>query len=175
MLLLGALVAAFALSRPTEGRHLSPLGVQEMKEVLVAPAFSLPNLSDHRVSLTGFRGKLVLLNFWATWCPPCVAEMPVLEKLHQDLGARGFAVVAVSIDTQGKKLVAPFWEKSGLTLPSLLDTSGEVATRYGVRALPTSFLINARGEIIGRILGPREWDSDQARTALRRLLNGAGD
>jgi peroxiredoxin len=148
------------------------LGVQELRETLVAPVFSLPSLSDRPVSLTEFRGSVVLLNFWATWCPPCIAEMPDLEKLHRELKEHGFVLVAISIDTGGKKAVAPFWEKTGLTFPSLLDGSGEVATRYGVRSLPTSFLINPRGEIIGRILGPRDWHSEQARTVLRTLLSG---
>jgi peroxiredoxin len=154
---------------PGEGRHLSALGVQEFRDPLLAPVFSLPTLSQQSVNLREFRGSLVLLNFWATWCPPCVAEMPEFEKLYQELKPGRFVVLAVSIDTQGQKVVAPFWEKAGLTFPALLDPSGEVATRYGVRSLPTSFLINPDGEIIARILGPREWP-DRARTVLGTLL-----
>jgi peroxiredoxin len=167
---LAALLAVLLVAVPAEGRHLSPLGVQELKEPLVAPVFTLPTLSHHTVNLREFHGSLVLLVFWATWCPPCVAEMPELERLSRDLKAQGLVIMAVSIDTQGKKVVAPFWEKTGLTFPSLLDPSGEVATRYGVRALPTSFLINPKGEIIARILGPREWNSEKARAVLWSLV-----
>ncbi|MBI2460140.1 MAG: TlpA family protein disulfide reductase [Candidatus Rokubacteria bacterium] len=168
-LLLG-LSLVLTLSGPAEGRHLSALGIQELRETLVAPVFALPNLADQPVTLTEFRGKLVLLNFWATWCPPCVAEMPDLERLYREFKAEGFVIVAVSIDTQGKKVVAPFWEKTGLTFPSLLDTSGEVATRYGVRVLPASFLISPEGEIIARILGPRDWHGEKARAIFKDLL-----
>jgi len=155
---------------PAEGRHLSGLGIQELRETLVAPVFTLPNLADQPVKLTEFRGKLVLLNFWATWCPPCVAEMPDLERLYREFNGDGLAIVAVSIDTQGKKVVLPFWEKTGLTFPSLLDPSGEVATRYGVRVLPASFLISREGEIIARILGPRDWHGEKARAIFKELL-----
>lgn len=159
-------------SLPAEARHLAPLGVQELTEKLVAPAFVLPTTSGHPTSLKEFRGSLVLLNFWATWCPPCVAEMPDLEKLYREFKAEGLVIVAVSIDTEGGKAVAPFWEKMGLTFPSLLDPSREVATRYGAWALPTSFLISPEGDVIARIPGPRDWHTDRARAVFKNLLPG---
>jgi peroxiredoxin len=171
-LIAAALVGALA-GGPAEGRHLSPLGVQELRERLVAPAFTLPTVSRGTLGLRELRGQVVFLNFWATWCPPCVAELPHFEKLQRELGAQGLVFVSVSVDTQGEKVVAPFWEQRGLSFHSLLDPSGAVATRYGVRALPTSFLIGRDGEIIARILGPRHWDSDTARAVLRNLLEGA--
>lgn len=164
---------ALTVPVPGEGRHLAALGVQELKEPLVAPVFTLPTLAHQTVNLREFRGSLVLLNFWATWCPPCVAEMPDIERLYRELKEHRFVVVAVSLDIQGKKVVSPLWEKAGLTFPSLLDPSGEVATRYGVRSLPTSFLINPEGEIFARILGPREWHSEKARVIFKALLPGA--
>lgn len=168
-----ALLAALLAVVPAEGRHLSGLGVQELKERLVAPTFALPTTSGHTISLREFRGRVVLLNFWATWCPPCVAEMSDLEKLYREFHTAGLVIVAVSIDTEGGKVVAPFWEKMGLTFPSLLDPSREVATRYGAWALPTSFLINPEGEVIARIPGPREWHSDKARAVFKNLLQQA--
>ncbi len=160
-------------SLPAEARHLAPLGGQELKERLVAPTFALPTTSGHTISLREFRGRVVLLNFWATWCPPCVAEMSDLEKLYREFNAAGLVIVAVSIDVEGQKIVAPFWERTGLTFPSLLDPSREVATRYGAWALPTSFLINPEGEVIARIPGPREWHSDKARAVFKNLLHQA--
>ena len=169
-LTVAALLAALIAAVPAEGRHLSGLGVQELKERLVAPIFALPATSGHTISLREFRGRHVLLNFWATWCPPCVAEMPDLEKVYREFKAEGLVIVAVSIDIEGQKVVAPFWEKTGFTFPSLLDPSREVATRYGAWALPTSFLINPEGEVIARIPGPREWHSDRARAVFKTLL-----
>ena len=165
-----ALLVVLLATVPAEGRHLSGLGVQELKERLVAPGFVLPTTSGHPTSLKEFRGSLVLLNFWATWCPPCVAEMPDLERLHREFKAEGLVIVAVSIDTEGGKVVAPFWEKMGLTFPSLLDPSREVATRYGAWALPTSFLISPEGDVIARIPGPRDWHTDRARAVFKNLL-----
>ena len=89
-----------------------------------APDFSLPNLDNQMVSLSDFKGKVVLLNIWATWCPPCVEEMPSMEKLYQTLKGEGLEILAVSIDTDGVESVAPFMEKHQLNFPALTDTQG---------------------------------------------------
>lgn len=111
-----------------------------------APDFSLATLKGARVSLAGLRGKVVLLDFWAQWCEPCKKELPELDKLQKELGARGFVVVAVNIDKQkdnAQKLVASL----GLSLDPALDPSGQVAGTYDLPKMPTSFLIDKKGTV----------------------------
>jgi peroxiredoxin len=111
-------------------------------------------LADHR-------GKVVLINFWATWCPPCLEEMPALERLWQRQKGGGFVLVAVSLDSN-TSLVRPFVTERGLTFPVALDPRLEVANAYGVRALPTTVLIDRQGTVRALALGPRVWDNDAA-------------
>ena len=166
---MSAVPAATENATVETARHVAAL----LSAGSMMPDYTASTLEGKDVSLSAFRGHVVLLNFWATWCPPCVAEMPDLERLYREFKAEGLVILAVSIDVEGQKVVAPFWEKTGLTFPSLLDPSREVATRYGAWALPTSFLINPEGEVIARIPGPREWHSDKARAVFKNLLQQA--
>jgi len=123
--------------------------------------FSVPTLDGGRVGLADFRGKAVLLNFWATWCPPCVAELPAMERLHRRYFAQGFTVLAVSLDTVGVSAVAAFVRERGLTFPVGLDPAWDVARAYGVRALPTTALLDRQARTVGIAVGPREWDGPE--------------
>ena len=105
-----------------------------------APAFALKNVEGQTVTLGSTKGKVLLVDFWATWCAPCVQVMPDLQKLHDKYSGKGFAVVGVSIDENGAKAVGPFLAKRKFTYPILLDT-GDVWQRWGVRAIPAMFLI----------------------------------
>src|SRR5439155_17551750 len=107
------------------------------------------------------RGKAVMINFWATWCPPCREEMPAMERLYRRHRERGFVLLAVSVDTDAS-LVRPFLEHHKLTFPVALDAKMELANTYGVRALPSSFLIDRNGYMTALALGPRPWDSRAA-------------
>lgn len=170
---MSGLLAAWMLCFVTvhaEARHLSALGAVELREPLAAPEFTLPTLSGATAGLGQFRGRLVLLTFWATWCLPCVEEMPGLERLHRDFSGDGLTILAVSIDVQGAEIVAPFWRKSGQSYLVLLDPRQRVATRYGAWALPTAFLIDRAGRVFARIQGPRQWDSEAVRTTLAELI-----
>jgi thiol-disulfide isomerase/thioredoxin len=111
-----------------------------------APAFSLKDLNGRTVELADLKGKVVLLDFWATWCAPCVAAMPRLQKLHQKHAAKGFAVVGVAIDEKGAEVVAPMVGKKKVTYPVLLGTEAAWSA-YGVKALPALFLIDREGRI----------------------------
>lgn len=122
-----------------------------------APSFSLPNRSNKKMSLNDFHDKLILLNFWATWCGPCVEEIDSLEKLYQKLKNRNFEVVAVSLDEDGWKAIDAFLKKKPVTFTVLLDESFSVAQSYGTYRVPESFLINKNGEIIEKIVGPQNW------------------
>ena len=135
-----------------------------------APDFTLPGIEGRMVSLSDYRGKVVLVNFWATWCPPCVAEMPSMQKLHQRLKGDSFEILAVSIDTQGIGAVAPFMEKHGLTFPVLIDTEGLTKTAYNTTGVPESFIIDRQGLLVKKIVGPLDWASPEALAFFRELM-----
>jgi peroxiredoxin len=122
-----------------------------------APDFTFPGLDGKKVSLSDYKGKVVLVNIWATWCSPCVTEMPSMEKLYQKFKGENFEILAVSIDEPGLKAVAPFMKKSGLTFPALIDTEGAIKSVYGVTGIPESFIIDKQGILIKKIVGPVDW------------------
>jgi peroxiredoxin len=135
-----------------------------------APDFAFPGLDGKKVSLADYRGKLVLLNIWATWCAPCVAEMPSMEKLYQKLKNEGFILIAVSIDETGAEAVMPFIKKHKLSFPVLTDTQGDIKHLYQVTGIPESFIIDKNGMIVEKIVGPRDWATSSAIRFFRNLI-----
>jgi len=139
-----------------------------------APTISLTDSDGHTLELSELRGKLVLVNLWATWCEPCLREMPSLERLQSQLGER-IAVLAVSEDRGGNKAVEPFIAKLGLkSVKIYIDPKSEVGHAFGARGLPTSFLIDREGKVLGRVEGAAEWDSPKILGVLEPLLSGDG-
>ena len=139
------------------------------------PAVAFVDADGKTRSLDEFKGKVVLLNLWATWCGPCVEEMPSLDRLQARLGGEGFTVVALAMDKQGKQLVEPFLAKLGVkNLTMYLDTSGNATRALKARGLPTTFLIDREGREIGRLEGAAAWDSDAAAAFLRHWRDGGG-
>lgn len=136
-----------------------------------APDFVLENLRGGNTSLKDYKGKVVLFNFWATWCMPCRAEMPGMETLWQKYKEQGFVVVAVSNDEGSKKRVETFSKLLDLSFPILLDPEGEVNDQYKVSNMPTSFLIDRNGKIISRIVGSDDWTSPEAIQLVEDLLS----
>jgi peroxiredoxin len=128
-----------------------------IKDNLPAPDFTFPGLDGKMVSLSDYKGKVVLVNIWATWCPPCVDEMPSMEKLYQKFKGENFEILAVSIDEPGLKAVAPFMKKSNLTFPALIDSEGTIKAVYGITGVPESFIIDQKGILIKKIIGPVDW------------------
>ena len=135
-----------------------------------AKELSVPSLNGKTLRLADYRGKVVFLNFWATWCPPCKEEMPAMERLYQRYRDKGLVVLAVSVDSEGGLIVAPFVKEYKLTFPIGLDPKMAVADRYGVRGLPTSFLVNKTGTLVALALGPREWDGKAGQALIESLL-----
>jgi peroxiredoxin len=135
-----------------------------------APDFTLPGLDGQMVSLADYRGKVVLLNIWATWCPPCVEEMPSMEKLYQMLKAEGFEILAVSMDESGGQAVRPFMKKHKLNFPALTDTEGALKNLYQTTGVPESFIIDKDGIIVEKVIGPRDWASPGAIRSFRNLI-----
>jgi thiol-disulfide isomerase/thioredoxin len=124
----------------------------------------------NRVSLLDFGGKLVLLNIWATWCVPCVAEMPALDRLQGELGDEGLVVVAVSVDLQGAAAVRPFYQKLGIkNLGIYLDPRSEYTHLLGADAVPSTLLFS-KGLFVGKLIGNAAWDSPEAIALMRYYL-----
>ena len=143
-------------------------------EPFPAPGISLTDGAGQTTQLSDLRGKLVIINLWATWCEPCLREMPSLERLQSRLGER-IAVLAVSEDRGGNKAVEPFIAKLGLkSVKIYIDPKSEVGHAFGARGLPTSFLIDREGKVLGRVEGAAEWDSPKILGVLEPLLSGDG-
>jgi thiol-disulfide isomerase/thioredoxin len=139
-----------------------------------APAISLADPSGNTVDLSDLRGKLVLINLWATWCEPCLREMPSLERLQSRLGDR-ITVLAVSEDRGGNKAVEPFIAKLGLkSVKTYLDPKSAVGHAFEVRGLPTSFLIDRDGKVLGKVEGAAEWESPKILGVLEAFVSGNG-
>lgn len=137
-----------------------------------APAITLTDADGKTAELSDFRGKPVVINLWATWCEPCLREMPSLERLQSRLGNR-IAVLAVSEDRGGSAAVEPFIAKLGLKLVKVyLDPKSQVGHAFGVEGLPTSIVIDRDGKVLGRVAGAAEWDSPKILGALEPLLSG---
>ena len=142
-----------------------------LDEPVPAPQAELLDEAGERLTLAEFEGEVVLLNFWATWCAPCVREMPSLDRLQAALGAAGLAVVAVSEDRGGLNVVAPFFAERGLeNLAIYLDPKGKFMREFAVRGLPTTMLIDRSGRLIGALEGPAEWDGPDAQALIRFYL-----
>jgi len=139
-----------------------------------APEVSFTDLKGNWVALADFKGKLVLVNLWATWCQPCLKEMPSLERLQAKLAGK-MTVAAVSQDRAGGKLVNPFVAEQKLQgLKIYLDPKGDVARAFEVRGLPTSIVLNRAGRVVGKVEGPAEWDADKMMAVLGPLLDSPG-
>ena len=137
---------------------------------LPAPNFSLPDLDGQMVSLADYRGKVVLLNIWATWCPPCLEEMPSMEKLYQELKGEGFEILAVSIDESGAQDVLPFMQKHKLSFPALTDSKGAIKNLYQTTGVPESFIIDKDGILVEKVIGPRNWAIPEAIRYFQNLI-----
>lgn len=183
IILLGAVFWLLPLRRAGEdgGHHgggpaLDPFekaGVVELKEGQKAPALALATLDGGRTTLADHRGKLVVLNFWATWCQPCALEMPSLEALWRRYRDRGLVVVAVSVDRGSpRNLLEPYVRNLKLTFPILLDPDAKTSDGWRVTALPATFLISPGGDATGMAVGAREWDSAEMKALVERLLPG---
>jgi len=113
------------------------------------------------ISLSEFRGKIVFINFWTTWCLACVIEMPSMQKLHQKFKDKDFVMVAINLQESASR-VEQFYKEHKLTFTTLLDITGDVGAGLGIRSIPTTFILDKNGRIIGKALGPREWEGKKS-------------
>jgi thiol-disulfide isomerase/thioredoxin len=136
----------------------------------VAPDFTLSDLNGNTYTLSALRGKVVIVNFWATWCPPCRAEMPSMEQLHRELGDEGLVLLAVNIEKDGRQTVPKFLAASPHSFPVLVDDQETVQKRYGVYKFPESFVIRKNGVIDDKVIGAIDWAHPQTIAYFRDLL-----
>ncbi len=140
---------------------------------MTAPDFNGTDLEGNVVSLKDLKGKVVLLNLWATWCPPCRAEMPSLESLHQKLKGSNFIILAVATPTpprETREKIINFIKDNGYTFPVIIDESQKISYQYGSGSIPTSWIIDAEGKVLARFVGGMDWNSDLMDEVFKELI-----
>ena len=141
------------------------------KEKSPAPDVSVVSLATgSTLKLSELKGKVVLLNFWATWCPPCREEIPSMMKLNSFMAGKPFQMVAVSIDEGGKSAIESFFKETGFVLPTYMDESGASSKSYGITGVPESFIIDKQGVIVKKIIGGLAWDSPETVSFIEGLM-----
>ncbi len=145
------------------------LKIQRFREKVLAPDFTLADLNGRRIRLGSLKGKVVFLNFWATWCPPCILEMPTMEKLHREFGSKGLVILAVNF-RESTEQVKAFLKEYQLTFTTLLDPKGKVFELYQAWSLPTTTIVNKKGQAVGKVIGYRDWHKPEMKEFFRRLL-----
>ena len=157
---------------PPESKSAQGVVFKNGSPTLGMPAadFKLIDLEGKWLSLSEYKGKVVLLNFWATWCGPCRVEMPSMEVLYQEFKKDGFEILAISSDHQGSIITRPFVEAQALTFPILHDADYRVSGTYGIRTLPMSYLVDRQGILRHRVFGARDWNSKEAWVFIEELL-----
>jgi len=136
-----------------------------------APDFTFPDLNGREVSLSDHRGKVVLVNIWATWCPPCRQEMPSMQRLYEKFKGENFEILAIGIDSEGREAVAPFMRKMSLTFPALLDPGETIRPLYGITGVPESFIIDKKGIVVEKIIGPINWATPEVFLFFKDLID----
>jgi thiol-disulfide isomerase/thioredoxin len=180
-LLVPLIVTAFAVQSsipslaPPARAEEGPAGFETIEPPVAAPGVAFENRAGERLTPADFRGKVILLNLWATWCAPCIRELPSLDRLNAKLGGESFEVVALSIDRKGWPVIDAFFARLGIeTLAGYLDATMRATAAMGATSLPTTILIDAQGREIGRMNGPAEWDSETALALIRRTIDDGG-
>ncbi len=151
LLVVGFIVYSVAMSRTPKDKP---------PEKVAAMEFTLNDISGEAHSLSDYKGKWVFLNFWASWCPPCRAEMLSMQKMYDQADKDIFEMLAVNVGQQ-KSVVTDFLEDKDYTFPVLLDLNGRIAAQYGLRAFPTTFIIDPDGNVADKIVGAREWNWEE--------------
>ena len=142
-------------------RLFSDVGVLPIPPDTDPLEIKLEDPTGRPISIAEFRGKIVFINFWTTWCLACVIEMPSMEKLHQKFKDKDFVMVAINLQETASR-VKQFYKEYKLTFTTLLDTTGDVGAGLGIRSIPTTFILDKNGRIIGKALGPREWEGKKS-------------
>ena len=161
------LLCIVACNKKESGSSAKPVVPAENQP---APDVQVSNLNGSSLKLSDLKGKVVMLNFWATWCPPCREEIPSFISLSKKMENRPFQLVAVSIDEGGKPAVESFFQTSGFNLPAYTDPDNKAAKTYGITGVPETFIINKSGIIVKKVIGPLTWDSPEIVAFLEELM-----
>lgn len=171
LLALGLLLLAAAAARADLPSPELSYELTRLDKPLPAPDFTLEDMDGAAHQLSDYRGKVVMLNFWATWCPPCRREIPSMESIYRDLADDGFTVLAVNEFEDADHVFAYTGQLSVFpTFPILFDSDSKVSEAYQVKGLPTTFLIDKQGRIVYRAVGGRDFDHPEVRKIVRDLL-----
>ena len=163
------ILAAPDTSRAEVMELLQKLNLTTYSRSTIPPEFNGRTTNDQEVSLASLQGKVVLLNFWATWCLECRPEMPAFERLHREFSVQGLAVVGINARVE-TTTIRKYAKELGLTFPLISDPTGKINSAYGVIGLPTTFLIGRSGRAVALAIGPREWSAKPARALIQALL-----
>lgn len=167
-LLVAALFSVFILA--LNKVDLRPGEVEYPAEAFIAPEFELPTLQGGKIKLSDYRGKVLFINFWATWCATCKVEMPSMEKLYQRFREYDFEMLTISVD-KDLSLISPFIKEYNLSFPVLLDPDSKVAKRdYKTTGVPETFVVDKNGIIVHKAIGPRDWANDETMEAFAQLI-----
>ena len=164
-----SLVSILSAGPALAGDPFVSLKISRLPAESMAAPFELTTLDGKVVKSSELAGKVVLVNFWATWCGPCKEEMPSLARLQKQLDPGQFALLTVTTDLQ-RQGIAHFFSQLGVSLPVLFDEDQEVSRSFMVRGLPTTIVIARDGTLVGRAVGPRAWDSPEAAAAMRHVM-----
>jgi thiol-disulfide isomerase/thioredoxin len=149
----------------------SKIDIKSIKDKKTVPNITLMDLKGGNVELKNvIKGKVVFLNFWATWCGPCKEEMPSMEALYKEYKEKNFIFLTISVDYEGLPPVKAFIERTRYTFPVLLDPKNDTLDLFAVSRIPTTFIIDKEGRMIGRALGPRNWKSPEVEAILKQLI-----
>lgn len=169
MLMSLLMLASPCMAQSSVDNLLSGLNLSEYPSGMWPPPFKGQTLSGEAVSLAALKGRVVLVNFWASWCVECRPEMPMFEQLHQAFAQQGLTVLGIN-HRESATRIARFAERIGLTFPLVFDPQGEITASYGVIGLPSTFLVARDGRPVALAIGPRAWDGPAARAIVRALL-----
>jgi len=172
LLILGLCLVTACSKEKSEGKKdgAPSKAVTAAAEGSMAPDFSIKDLQGKEVKLSELKGKVVLVNFWATWCPPCKEEIPSMVKLNKAMEGKPFQMLAISIDEGGKADVESYFKSSGNTLPAYLDSDGAISKVYGVTGVPETFVVDKSGKVQKKIVGGLDWNSAEVLSYLNELL-----
>lgn len=163
-------VVVFILLITSQPKTTTPvMSLDLTQERSLAPDFELSDLNGNRVSLSSLRGKVVLVNFWATWCPPCREEIPSMDRLYQLLKGEDVVLLAINVEADGPQVVPKFMERVAFSFPVLFDVDGSVRGKFGVSKYPETFIVDADGVIQRHVIGAMDWTRPQMITYLRSL------
>ncbi len=175
MLWLPSRTVSMAAAAPDDmAGYFRKAGVIKIPRIPPPVDFALADLNGRQVRLSDFKDRVVLLSFWTTWCPDCRVEMPALENLHQRFKDRAFVMLAVDL-RESSKTVQHFFDDQRLSFTALLDNDGQVARSFGIRSIPTTFIIDQGGGMIGKAIGSRKWDGSAVVALFEQLIDNPPD